>query len=99
MDSECNSIESPSTCVCGKQLEMIHIQVQAITGTKFNLKVAKNDTVDFIRKVISTKTKMAKEKILLLHKDRWVQEFKRKVQTILEKTYIGVRVESQRCRM
>lgn len=72
MSPDTNVLVSPSVCVCGVPLHMVSVQVQATTGNTFNLKVAITDTVDYIRRIISKKTKLSKDRIVLLYKDRSV---------------------------
>jgi len=65
------TLVSPSVCVCGTPLRMVDVQIQATTGNIYNLHVAATDTVDYIRRVIAKKTKLSKDRILLLYKDRY----------------------------
>ncbi|XP_018013234.1 midnolin homolog [Hyalella azteca] len=69
-----NVLVSPSICVCGLPLSMLSVQVQATTGNIYNLRVAHSDTVDYIRRIIAKKTKLSKERILLLYKDRQLRD-------------------------
>ena len=59
-------------CTCGRQLDMLCVYVTPTTGGQFQLRVASTDTVDFLRKLISKRLRVPKERICLLHRDRWV---------------------------
>lgn len=69
-DSSANVLVSPSVCVCGMALQMLSVQVHATTGNVYNLRVAMSDSVDYLRRIIAKKTKLSKDRILLLYKDR-----------------------------
>lgn len=50
----------------------ITVRVTPTTGGQFDLQVAKTESVENLKKLISKKLKMPKERICLLHRDRWV---------------------------
>lgn len=70
MTNSANIMISPSVCVCGVALNMLTVHVHATTGNIYELHVAYSDTIDYVRRVIAKKTKLTKERILLLYKDR-----------------------------
>ena len=71
MGSESNNmLVSPSVCICGIPLQMVTIEVKATTGNVYNLYVASSDTIDYLRRIIAKKTKLSKDRIVLLNKDR-----------------------------
>ncbi|KAF2365210.1 Ubiquitin domain, partial [Trinorchestia longiramus] len=69
-----NALISPCVCVCGVALSMLSVQVHATTGNIYYLRVAHSDTIDYIRRIIAKKTKLSKERILLLYKDRQLRD-------------------------
>lgn len=63
-----NSENSPG---CGvNDLDKITITVAPTTGGTFDISVQKNIAIENLKKVISKKLKVPKERILLLHKER-----------------------------
>lgn len=56
---------------CGlNDLDKITITVAPTTGGRFDISVQKNIAIENLKKVISKKLKVPKERILLLHKER-----------------------------
>lgn len=56
-------------CVCASATN-INIRVTPTTGGHFDLSIAKSETIENLKKVISKKLKVPKERICLLHRDR-----------------------------
>ena len=73
------------TCLCGHRasapsaelppLPVITLTVAPTTGGQFELKVSKLETIDNLKKTISKRLKVPKERICLLWKDRYVLLF------------------------
>lgn len=68
-ESTHNSSDSDSGCGC-KNSSSIKISVTPTTGGQFELAVTKNDTIENLKKLISKKLKVPKERICLLHRER-----------------------------
>lgn len=62
------SSESGGQSGCG--CSNITISVNPTTGGQFDLAVTKNDTIENLKKLISKKLKVPKERICLLHRER-----------------------------
>ena len=63
------------TCLCGHRVGAsgephITVTVAPTTGGQFEVKVGKLDTIDNLKKTISKRLKVPKERICLLWKDR-----------------------------
>ena len=85
----CSSSSSSAgpTCLCGHRssssstsgngpidpLPIISLTVAPTTGGQFELKVSKLETIDNLKKTISKRLKVPKERICLLWKDRYVR--------------------------
>lgn len=50
----------------------ITISITPTTGGQFDLTVDRNETIENLKKIISKRLKVAKERICLLHRERWV---------------------------
>lgn len=59
----CNQTESP-------QSHIITVSVTPTTGGQFQLAVPKSDSIENLKKLISKKLKVPKERICLLYRDR-----------------------------
>lgn len=59
-------------CVAAADRDEITVCITPTTGGQFELTVDRNDTVESLKKIISKKLKVAKERICLLHRERWV---------------------------
>lgn len=75
MTSSSSSSTNSENCPgCGlNDLDKITITVAPTTGGRFEIAVQKNIAIENLKKVISKKLKVPKERILLLHKDRYVE--------------------------
>ena len=62
------------TCLCGHRVgssgEPISVTVAPTTGGQFELSVSKLESIDSLKKTISKRLKVPKERICLLWKDR-----------------------------
>lgn len=78
------SSSTPTACLCGHRLSsssssssmidplpVISLTVAPTTGGQFELKVSKLETIDNLKKTISKRLKVPKERICLLWKDRY----------------------------
>ena len=79
------SSSTPTACLCGHRssssssssssmmdpLPVISLTVAPTTGGQFELKVSKLETIDNLKKTISKRLKVPKERICLLWKDRY----------------------------
>ncbi|XP_075235468.1 midnolin-A-like [Lycorma delicatula] len=65
-----NQNDSDSGCGCSN----ITISVNPTTGGQFDLAVTKNDTIENLKKLISKKLKVPKERICLLHRERQLRD-------------------------
>uniref|UniRef100_A0A1B6DQN3 Ubiquitin-like domain-containing protein n=1 Tax=Clastoptera arizonana TaxID=38151 RepID=A0A1B6DQN3_9HEMI len=72
-ESTHNSSDSDSGCGC-KNSTSIKISVTPTTGGQFELAVTKNDTIENLKKLISKKLKVPKERICLLHRERQLRD-------------------------
>ncbi|XP_071444887.1 midnolin-like isoform X2 [Hetaerina americana] len=65
-----------SGCGCGvtNSESSITVRVTPTTGGQFDLQVAKMETVENLKKIISKKLKVPKERICLLHRDRQLRD-------------------------
>ncbi|XP_046400611.1 midnolin isoform X2 [Ischnura elegans] len=67
-----------SGCGCGSGVtnsdSSITVRVTPTTGGQFDLQVAKMETVENLKKIISKKLKVPKERICLLHRDRQLRD-------------------------
>lgn len=65
-----------ATCLCGGRAEaaasLLSLTVAPTTGGQFELKVSKLETIDNLKKTISKRLKVPKERICLLWKDRYI---------------------------
>ncbi|CAL4160327.1 unnamed protein product, partial [Meganyctiphanes norvegica] len=61
-------------CPCGRQLDMVGVHVTPTTGGQFELRVASTDSVDFLRRLVSKRLRVPKERICLLYRDRHLRE-------------------------
>lgn len=76
MTSSSSSSTNSENCPgCGlNDLDKITITVAPTTGGRFEISVQKNIAIENLKKVISKKLKVPKERILLLHKDRQLRD-------------------------
>lgn len=70
IESTQNSSDSDLGCGCKNSASSITISVTPTTGGQFDLAVTKNDTIENLKKLISKKLKVPKERICLLHRER-----------------------------
>ncbi|XP_068216425.1 midnolin-like [Palaemon carinicauda] len=68
-----NTLED-GRCACGRALEMVGVQVTPTTGGQFELRVAATDSVEFLRRLVSKRLRVPKERICLLYKDRHLRD-------------------------
>lgn len=61
-----------SRCACGRTLQMVGVHVTPTTGGQFELRVASTDSIEFLRRLVSKRLRVPKERICLLYRDRWV---------------------------
>lgn len=66
IESTSQNESDSSGCGCSN----ITISVNPTTGGQFDLAVTKNDTIENLKKLISKKLKVPKERICLLHRER-----------------------------
>ncbi|CAG2062485.1 unnamed protein product [Timema podura] len=64
-------VSNRSGCGCSSSTK-ITVRVTPTTGGQFDLQVAKTESVENLKKFISKKLKVPKERICLLHRDSWV---------------------------
>lgn len=70
-ESTQNNTESDLGCGCKTaSSNNITISVTPTTGGQFDLAVTKSDTIENLKKLISKKLKVPKERICLLHRER-----------------------------
>lgn len=50
---------------------MITITITPTTGGQFNLEMVKNDTIENLKKIVSKKLKVSRERICLLYRERY----------------------------
>ena len=65
-----------ATCLCGHRVGSsgephISVTVAPTTGGQFEIKVSKSESIDSLKKTISKRLKVPKERICLLWKDRY----------------------------
>lgn len=64
---------SSETLGCGSsQSSEITLNIQTTTGGNFSITVDDNYTVDQLKKIISKKLKVPKDRICLLHRERYL---------------------------
>ena len=63
--------ETPG-CSCGHRSDIYSVIVSPTTGGNFEVKVSKSDSVESLKRIISKRLKVAKERICLLFRDRLV---------------------------
>jgi len=68
-----------ATCLCGHRVGSsgephISVTVAPTTGGQFEIKVSKSESIDSLKKTISKRLKVPKERICLLWKDRHLRE-------------------------
>lgn len=59
-------------CACGRTLQMVGVHVTPTTGGQFELRVASTDSIEFLRRLVSKRLRVPKERICLLYRDRCV---------------------------
>lgn len=69
-ESTQNNSDSDLGCGCKNSASSITISVTPTTGGQFDLAVTKTDTIESLKKLISKKLKVPKERICLLHRER-----------------------------
>jgi hypothetical protein len=81
-DGQSTNVDNASTCLCGDRVvisgssgeaappPLISVTVAPTTGGQFELKVHKFETIENVKKTISKRLKVPKERICLLWKDR-----------------------------
>ncbi|MPC90163.1 Midnolin [Portunus trituberculatus] len=57
-------------CACGRTLQMVGVHVTPTTGGQFELRVASTDSIEFLRRLVSKRLRVPKERICLLYRDR-----------------------------
>ena len=62
----------PAVCACGRPTERISVTVKPTTGGQFAVTAASDDSVDYLKLLVSQKLKVPKERICLLYRNRWV---------------------------
>ena len=72
MDKPYGEREDSSRCSCGRQLDMVEVHVSPTTGGQFQLRVATSDSVEYLRRLVSKRLRVPKERICLLYRDRCV---------------------------
>lgn len=73
-ESTHNPTDSDLGCGCKNSASSITISVTPTTGGQFDLSVTKNDTIENLKKLISKKLKVPKERICLLHRERQLRD-------------------------
>jgi len=73
-ESTQNNSNSDLGCGCKNSASTITISVTPTTGGQFDLAVSKTDTIENLKKLISKKLKVPKERICLLHRERQLRE-------------------------
>nr|CAD7419292.1 unnamed protein product [Timema cristinae]CAD7431338.1 unnamed protein product [Timema monikensis] len=66
-------VSNRSGCGCSSATK-ITVRVTPTTGGQFDLQVAKTESVENLKKFISKKLKVPKERICLLHRDRQLRD-------------------------
>ncbi|XP_050691800.1 midnolin-like [Eriocheir sinensis] len=61
-------------CACGRALQMVGVHVSPTTGGHFELRVAATDSIEFLRRLVSKRLRVPKERICLLYRDRHLRE-------------------------
>ncbi|XP_042206614.1 midnolin-B-like [Homarus americanus] len=61
-------------CACGRTLQMVGVHVTPTTGGQFELRVAATDSIEFLRRLVSKRLRVPKERICLLYRDRHLRE-------------------------
>ncbi|XP_063840329.1 midnolin-like isoform X1 [Scylla paramamosain] len=61
-------------CACGRTLQMVGVHVTPTTGGQFELRVASTDSIEFLRRLVSKRLRVPKERICLLYRDRHLRE-------------------------
>lgn len=69
-ESTQSNSDSDLGCGCKNSASSITISVTPTTGGQFDLAVTKTDTIESLKKLISKKLKVPKERICLLHRER-----------------------------
>ncbi|KAK3895310.1 hypothetical protein Pcinc_000956 [Petrolisthes cinctipes] len=67
-----NNNTTSSRCACGRSLQMMGVHVTPTTGGQFQLRVAATDSIEFLRRLVSKRLRVPKERICLLYRDRVV---------------------------
>lgn len=75
-----NPVPLPPGCGCiiresSPEPDEINISITPTIGGQFDLTVDRNETITNLKKIISNRLKLAKERICLLHRERWVFTF------------------------
>ncbi|XP_054275637.1 midnolin homolog [Macrosteles quadrilineatus] len=73
-ESTQNHSESDPGCGCKNSPSNITISVTPTTGGQFDLAVTKSETIENLKKLISKKLKVPKERICLLHRERQLRD-------------------------
>ena len=60
----------PGMCACGRPTERISVTVKPTTGGQFAVTAASDDSVDYLKLLVSQKLKVPKERICLLYRNR-----------------------------
>ncbi|XP_043235098.1 midnolin homolog [Amphibalanus amphitrite] len=60
----------PAVCACGRPTERISVTVKPTTGGQFAVSAASDDSVDYLKLLVSQKLKVPKERICLLYRNR-----------------------------
>lgn len=69
MNDNCSHSVFNSGCGCNDASGIV-ITISPTTGGQFNLEVRKTDSIDHLKKIISKKLKVLRERICLLYRDR-----------------------------
>ncbi|XP_047491498.1 midnolin-like [Penaeus chinensis] len=69
-----SGIGDDGRCACGRTLEMVGVHVSPTTGGQFELRVAATDSVEFLRRLVSKRLRVPKERICLLYRDRHLRD-------------------------
>lgn len=59
-----------SICTCGRPTEMICVTVKPTTGGQFSVTASSDDSVEYLKLLVSQKLKVPKERICLLYRNR-----------------------------
>ena len=60
----------PTVCACGRPTDRISVTVKPTTGGQFAVTAASDDSVDYLKLLVSQKLKVPKERICLLYRNR-----------------------------